>query len=186
MMVFSFLSTWAEGTGWESRVSAHPHPISTHSLSPSASPVALRRQGCQGLGLQPAGRKAFCPPAAAWGPTQPSACPQDNPRLTEDFVAHLETELEQSRLRETETLGALREMQDKVLDMEKVRLGGQAGRCSGNHREGEVKVLGALWEACDQALSRRGDQANQQGLSDASPPSPTSALAVPEEPGELP
>ncbi|XP_023100430.1 EVI5-like protein isoform X1 [Panthera pardus] len=50
---------------------------------------------------------------------QPSACPQDNPRLTEDFVAHLETELEQSRLRETETLGALREMQDKVLDMEK-------------------------------------------------------------------
>ncbi|XP_057397281.1 EVI5-like protein isoform X7 [Balaenoptera ricei] len=45
---------------------------------------------------------------------------QDNPRLTEDFVAHLETELEQSRLRETETLGALREMQDKVLDMEKL------------------------------------------------------------------
>ncbi|XP_057564797.1 EVI5-like protein isoform X2 [Hippopotamus amphibius kiboko] len=44
---------------------------------------------------------------------------QDNPRLTEDFVAHLEMELEQSRLRETETLGALREMQDKVLDMEK-------------------------------------------------------------------
>lgn len=35
-------------------------------------------------------------------------------------MAHLETELEQSRLRETETLGALREMQDKVLDMEKV------------------------------------------------------------------
>ena len=54
---------------------------------------------------------------------QPSTCPQDNPRLTEDFVAHLETELEQSRLRETETLGALREMQDKVLDMEKVGLG---------------------------------------------------------------
>ncbi|CAO2630919.1 EVI5-like protein [Lemmus lemmus] len=44
---------------------------------------------------------------------------RSNPRLTEDFVAHLETELEQSRLRETETLGALREMQDKVLDMEK-------------------------------------------------------------------
>uniref|UniRef100_A0A2I3S2K5 Ecotropic viral integration site 5 like n=1 Tax=Pan troglodytes TaxID=9598 RepID=A0A2I3S2K5_PANTR len=44
---------------------------------------------------------------------------QENPRLTEDFVSHLETELEQSRLRETETLGALREMQDKVLDMEK-------------------------------------------------------------------
>uniref|UniRef100_A0A2K5DKC7 Ecotropic viral integration site 5 like n=1 Tax=Aotus nancymaae TaxID=37293 RepID=A0A2K5DKC7_AOTNA len=44
---------------------------------------------------------------------------QENPRLTEDFVSHLETELEQSKLRETETLGALREMQDKVLDMEK-------------------------------------------------------------------
>lgn len=46
--------------------------------------------------------------------------PQENPRLTEDFVTHLETELEQSRLREAETLGALRELQDKVLDMEKV------------------------------------------------------------------
>ncbi|EMP26897.1 EVI5-like protein [Chelonia mydas] len=44
---------------------------------------------------------------------------QVNPRFTEDFVNHLETELEQSRLRETETLGALKEMQDKVLDMEK-------------------------------------------------------------------
>ncbi|XP_026941543.1 EVI5-like protein isoform X1 [Sagmatias obliquidens] len=67
-----------------------------------------------------AGWQEGCPPlATAWGPTQPSARPQDNPRLTEDFVAHLETELEQSRLRETETLGALREMQDKVLDMEK-------------------------------------------------------------------
>uniref|UniRef100_A0A8C5L6G6 Ecotropic viral integration site 5 like n=1 Tax=Jaculus jaculus TaxID=51337 RepID=A0A8C5L6G6_JACJA len=44
---------------------------------------------------------------------------KENPRLSEDFVAHLETQLEQSRLRETETLGALREMQDKVLDMEK-------------------------------------------------------------------
>lgn len=63
---------------------------------------------------------------------QPSTCPQDNPRLTEDFVAHLETELEQSRLRETETLGALREMQDKVLDMEKVGLG--------------RPLLGGLWE----------------------------------------
>ena len=42
-------------------------------------------------------------------------------------MAHLETELEQSRLRETETLGALREMQDKVLDMEKVRLCGRWG-----------------------------------------------------------
>ncbi|XP_059950236.1 EVI5-like protein isoform X1 [Mesoplodon densirostris] len=64
-------------------------------------------------------QEGYPPLAAAWGPTQPSTRPQDNPRLTEDFVAHLETELEQSRLRETETLGALREMQDKVLDMEK-------------------------------------------------------------------
>ncbi|XP_039370130.1 EVI5-like protein isoform X4 [Mauremys reevesii] len=45
--------------------------------------------------------------------------PRGNPRFTEEFVNHLETELEQSRLRETETLGALKEMQDKVLDMEK-------------------------------------------------------------------
>ncbi|XP_030826378.1 EVI5-like protein [Camarhynchus parvulus] len=44
---------------------------------------------------------------------------QANPRLSEEFVAHLETELERSRLRESETLGALKEMQDKVLDMEK-------------------------------------------------------------------
>ncbi|TRZ06430.1 hypothetical protein HGM15179_020677 [Zosterops borbonicus] len=47
---------------------------------------------------------------------------QGNPRLTEEFVAHLETELERSRLRESETLGALKEMQDKVLDMEKGEL----------------------------------------------------------------
>lgn len=53
-----------------------------------------------GLGPHLAGRKAahLQPQPVA---QQPSACPQDNPRLTEDFVAHLETELEQSRLRET-------------------------------------------------------------------------------------
>ncbi|XP_066469572.1 EVI5-like protein isoform X3 [Tiliqua scincoides] len=44
---------------------------------------------------------------------------QGNPRFTEEFVSHLETELEQSRLRESETLSALKEMQDKVLEMEK-------------------------------------------------------------------
>ncbi|XP_013919197.1 PREDICTED: EVI5-like protein isoform X2 [Thamnophis sirtalis] len=44
---------------------------------------------------------------------------QANPRYSEEFVSHLETELEQSRLRESETLSALKEMQDKVLDMEK-------------------------------------------------------------------
>lgn len=38
-------------------------------------------------------------------------------------MTHLETELEQSRLRESETLSALKEMQDKVLDMEKVLVG---------------------------------------------------------------
>nr|KAF6400944.1 ecotropic viral integration site 5 like [Rousettus aegyptiacus] len=65
---------------------------------------------------------------------------QDNPRLTEDFVAHLETELEQSRLRETETLGALREMQDKVLDMEKAHLS-RGGRWKESPRK---LVLGEL------------------------------------------
>jgi len=36
-------------------------------------------------------------------------------------VSNLQTQLEQSRLREAELLGALKEMQDKVLDLEKVR-----------------------------------------------------------------
>uniref|UniRef100_A0A8D1BSK9 Ecotropic viral integration site 5 like n=1 Tax=Sus scrofa TaxID=9823 RepID=A0A8D1BSK9_PIG len=67
---------------------------------------------------------------------------QDNPRLTEDFVAHLETELEQSRLRETETLGALREMQDKVLDMEKVRPSRHWGGPWGRGDEGTACALG--------------------------------------------
>ncbi|XP_067353594.1 EVI5-like protein isoform X3 [Channa argus] len=40
-------------------------------------------------------------------------------RYTEQFVNSLQTELEQSRLREAELLGALKEMQDKVLDLEK-------------------------------------------------------------------
>lgn len=71
-------------------------------------------------------------------------------------MAHLETELEQSRLRETETLGALREMQDKVLDMEKVRLGGHVGGCPGNDGQEEAEVPAALWEACGQALVRKG------------------------------
>uniref|UniRef100_A0A7N6AJY3 Rab-GAP TBC domain-containing protein n=1 Tax=Anabas testudineus TaxID=64144 RepID=A0A7N6AJY3_ANATE len=38
---------------------------------------------------------------------------------TEPFVSNLQTQLEQSRLREAELLGALKEMQDKVLDLEK-------------------------------------------------------------------
>lgn len=73
-----------------------------------------------GLGPHLAGRKAAHLQPQPVAQHSPLPAPQDNPRLTEDFVAHLETELEQSRLRETETLGALREMQDKVLDMEKV------------------------------------------------------------------
>ncbi|XP_028827998.1 EVI5-like protein isoform X2 [Denticeps clupeoides] len=38
---------------------------------------------------------------------------------SEEFVSGLQTQLEQSRLREAELLGALKEMQDKVLDLEK-------------------------------------------------------------------
>ncbi|XP_060918315.1 EVI5-like protein [Labrus bergylta] len=40
-------------------------------------------------------------------------------KYTEQFVTNLQTELEQSRLREAELQGALKEMQDKVLDLEK-------------------------------------------------------------------
>lgn len=40
-------------------------------------------------------------------------------KYTEQFVSNLQTQLEQSRLREAELLGALKEMQDKILDLEK-------------------------------------------------------------------
>nr|XP_020466636.1 EVI5-like protein isoform X2 [Monopterus albus] len=40
-------------------------------------------------------------------------------RYTEQFVSSLQTQLEQSKLQEAELLGALKEMQDKVLDLEK-------------------------------------------------------------------
>uniref|UniRef100_A0AAZ3P0Q6 Rab-GAP TBC domain-containing protein n=1 Tax=Oncorhynchus tshawytscha TaxID=74940 RepID=A0AAZ3P0Q6_ONCTS len=40
-------------------------------------------------------------------------------KYTEQFVTGLQTQLEQSRLQEAEILGALKEMQDKVLDLEK-------------------------------------------------------------------
>uniref|UniRef100_A0A8C7NQE5 Rab-GAP TBC domain-containing protein n=1 Tax=Oncorhynchus mykiss TaxID=8022 RepID=A0A8C7NQE5_ONCMY len=40
-------------------------------------------------------------------------------QYTEQFVTGLQTQLEQSRLQEAELLGALKEMQDKVLDLEK-------------------------------------------------------------------
>lgn len=59
---------------------------------------------------------------------------QGNPRFSEEFVTHLETELEQSRLRESETLSALKEMQDKVLDMEKV-MGTACGCHAGGPRD---------------------------------------------------
>ncbi|XP_061130742.1 EVI5-like protein isoform X4 [Syngnathus typhle] len=40
-------------------------------------------------------------------------------KYTEQFVSSLQTELEQSKLREAELLGAMKELQDKVLDLEK-------------------------------------------------------------------
>ncbi|XP_077575331.1 EVI5-like protein [Stigmatopora nigra] len=40
-------------------------------------------------------------------------------KYTEQFVSNLQAELEQSKLREAELLGAMKEMQDKVLDLEK-------------------------------------------------------------------
>ncbi|XP_054460626.1 EVI5-like protein [Anoplopoma fimbria] len=40
-------------------------------------------------------------------------------KFTEQFVSNLQTQLEQTRLHEAELLGALKEMQDKVLDLEK-------------------------------------------------------------------
>ncbi|XP_056426750.1 EVI5-like protein isoform X3 [Hyla sarda] len=44
---------------------------------------------------------------------------QNDPRVKEELVSHLESELEHSRLREAETLGALKEMQEKVVELEK-------------------------------------------------------------------
>lgn len=44
---------------------------------------------------------------------------QNDPRVTSELVSHLESELERSRLREAETLEALKEMQDKVVELEK-------------------------------------------------------------------
>lgn len=55
-------------------------------------------------------------------------------------MTSLQTQLEQSRLRETELLGALKEMQDKVLDLEKVRFRGE----NGDHRVHRVQYLQAL------------------------------------------
>ncbi|XP_066065355.1 EVI5-like protein, partial [Chamaea fasciata] len=77
---------------------------------------------------------------------------QGNPRLTEEFVAHLETELERSRLRESETLGALKEMQDKVLDMEKRQplLPDESSvvRLQEELQELALSDLGDTWQVC--------------------------------------
>ncbi|XP_072255838.1 EVI5-like protein isoform X2 [Pyxicephalus adspersus] len=43
----------------------------------------------------------------------------NDPRVTSELVSHLESELEQSRMREAETLEALKDMQEKVVDLEK-------------------------------------------------------------------
>ncbi|XP_077326178.1 EVI5-like protein isoform X2 [Lithobates pipiens] len=44
---------------------------------------------------------------------------QNDPRGTSELVSHLESEVEKARLREAETLEALKEMQDKVVELEK-------------------------------------------------------------------
>lgn len=46
---------------------------------------------------------------------------QNDPRGTSELVSHLESEVEKARLREAETLEALKEMQDKVVELEKVK-----------------------------------------------------------------
>lgn len=145
MMGFSNPPTRAEVTGRVSRV--FPHLTLYPQPKPLSQPRGSRESGAR-PGLTASWQEG-CPPSSRnLGPMQPSAFPQDNPRLTEDFVSHLETELEQSRLRETETLGALREMQDKVLDMEKVR---PVGRCWGSSGRRRGGVLLALKEVHDQA-----------------------------------
>lgn len=55
-------------------------------------------------------------------------------------MSNLQTQLEQSRLREAELLGALKEMQDKVLDLEKVSLTGTYFIVCEREREQSVTV----------------------------------------------
>ncbi|XP_056366551.1 EVI5-like protein [Oenanthe melanoleuca] len=77
---------------------------------------------------------------------------QGNPRLTEEFVAHLETELERSRLRESETLGALKEMRDKVLHMEQRQPllpdDSSVVRLQEELQELALSDLGDTWQVC--------------------------------------
>lgn len=49
-----------------------------------------------------------------------------NPRYSEESILQLERELVQARLKDAESQCALKEMQDKILDMEKVRYQGYA------------------------------------------------------------
>lgn len=84
-----------------------------------------------------AGATAVGPWVTRWGWWQ------GNPRFSEEFVTHLETELEQSRLRESETLGALKEMQDKVLDMEKVTGGRRPAGDTNGLGDGDGPASGA-------------------------------------------
>lgn len=52
---------------------------------------------------------------------RPVSSPQKGPpRYSEESVLQLERELVQARLKEAESQCALKEMQDKILDMEKV------------------------------------------------------------------
>uniref|UniRef100_A0A672N990 Ecotropic viral integration site 5 n=1 Tax=Sinocyclocheilus grahami TaxID=75366 RepID=A0A672N990_SINGR len=55
--------------------------------------------------------------------------PFGNPRYSEEFILQLERELVQARLQEAESQCALKEMQDKILDMEKVNTCTQIDSC---------------------------------------------------------
>uniref|UniRef100_A0A8B9RPF1 Ecotropic viral integration site 5 like n=1 Tax=Accipiter nisus TaxID=211598 RepID=A0A8B9RPF1_9AVES len=90
---------------------AHRPHTSPFQFTPCCSLDLGAGSGCHRRGQ--GGDRRCAPWVTRWGWWQ------GNPRFSEEFVTHLETELEQSRLRESETLSALKEMQDKVLDMEK-------------------------------------------------------------------
>lgn len=114
-----------------------PEPPRVSPSIPKHPRVSLSLPGCPPsspapvLAVSPGGGHPRVTPRGRW---------QGNPRFSEEFVTHLETELEQSRLRESETLGALKEMQDKVLDMEKV--GGGLGAGDPGVGDSHTKDLG--------------------------------------------
>ncbi|KTF84813.1 hypothetical protein cypCar_00026935, partial [Cyprinus carpio] len=78
-------------------------------------------------------------------------------KYTEEFVSGLQTQLEQSRLQETELLGALKEMQDKVLDLEKHH----TSRGGGGHWK-ESPKKNAMNELQDKLMSLRLREAQGQ------------------------